>query len=94
MVKKVSHLEITEVVLMHCNIVNENYQQNSRVMYTFVPDKSFGKLLDIIRNYSLENSIFLKNFDSEFSYIEMWFTDQNSKLIDIGDRINITLVIN
>ena len=58
MVKKVSHLEITEVVLMHCNIVNENYQQNSRVMYTFVPDKSFGKLLDIIRNYSLENSIF------------------------------------
>ena len=94
MVKKVSHLEITEVVLMHCNIVNENYQQNSRVMYTFVPDKSFGKLLDIIRNYSLENSIFLKNFDSEFSYIEMWFTDQNSKLIDIGDRINITSVIN
>ena len=94
MVKKVSHLEITEVVLMHCNIVNENYQQNSRVMYTFVPDKSFGKLLDIIRNYSLENSIFLKNFDSEFSYIEMWFTDQNSNLIDIGDRINITLVIN
>ena len=75
MVKKVSHLEITEVVLMHCNIVNENYQQNSRVMYTFIPDKSFGKLLDIIRNYSLENSIFLKNFDSEFSYIEMWFTD-------------------
>ena len=94
MVKKVSHLEITEVVLMHCNIVNENYQQNSRVMYTFVPDKSFGKLLDIIRNYSLKNSIFLKNFDSEFSYIEMWFTDQNSKLIDICDRINITLVIN
>ena len=94
MVKKVSHLEITEVVLMHCNIVNENYQQNSRVMYTFIPDKSFGKLLDIIRNYSLENSIFLKHFDSEFSYIEMWFTDQNSKLIDIGDRINITLVIN
>ena len=49
-----SHLEITEVVLMNCNIVNENYQQNSRVMYTFVPNKSFGQLLDI----SPENSTF------------------------------------
>ena len=44
--ENVPHLEITEVVLIHCNIVNNNYQQNSRVMYTFVPDKSFGQLLD------------------------------------------------
>ena len=41
------HLEITEVVLVHCNIVNNNYQQNLRVLYTFVPNKSFDKLLDI-----------------------------------------------
>ena len=59
-------------------------------MYTFVPNKSFGKLLDI----SLENFIFLKTFDSEFSYIEVWFTDQNSKPPEIEDKINITLVIN
>ena len=58
-------------------------------MYTFVPNKSFGKLLDI----SPENFIFLKTFDSEFSYIEVWFTDQNSKPPEIEDKINITLVI-
>ena len=63
--KNVSHLEITEVVLVHFNIVNSNYQQDSRVLYTFVPNKSFGKLLDI----STKNFIFLKTFDLEFSYI-------------------------
>ena len=41
------HLEITEVVLIHCNTVNNNYQQNSTVLYTFVPNKSFSQLLDI-----------------------------------------------
>ena len=59
-------------------------------MYTFVPNKSFGKLLDI----SHKNFIFLKAFDLEFSYIEVSFTDQNSKPIEIEDKINITLVIN
>ena len=43
--ENVSNLEINEVVLVHCNIVNNNYQQNSRVLYTFVPNKSFGQLL-------------------------------------------------
>ena len=78
------------IVLIHCNIVNNNYQQDSRVLYTFVPNKSFGQLLDI----SPKNFIFLKTFDSEFSYIEVWFTDQNSKPLEIEDKINITLVIN
>ena len=52
-------LEITKVILIHCNVVNNSYQQNSRDLYTFVPNKSFGKLLDI----PLENFIFLKTFD-------------------------------
>ena len=56
--ENVPHLEITEVVLVHCNIVNNNYQQDSRVLYTFVPNKSFGQLLNI----SPKNFIFLKNF--------------------------------
>ena len=60
--------EITEVVLIHCNVVNNSYQQNSRVLYTFVADKSLGQLLDI----SPKNFIFLKAFDSEFSYIDVW----------------------
>ena len=89
-VENLPHLEITEVVLIHCNIVNNDYQQDSRVLYTFVPNKSFGQLLNI----SPKNVIFLKTFNSEFSYIEVWFTDQNSKPLQIEDKINITLVIN
>ena len=75
------YLEITEVVFIHCNILINNYQQNSRVLCTFVPNGSFGQLLDI----SPKNFTFLKTFDSEFSYIEVRFTDQNSKLLEIED---------
>ena len=81
------HLEITEVVLVHCNIVNNNYQQNPRVLYTFVPNKSFGQLLDIL----LKIFIFVKTFYSEFSYIERRFTD--SKRLEIEDKLNIAIVI-
>ena len=88
--ENVPHLEYTEAVLVHCNIANNNYQQNSRVLYTFVPNKLFGQLLDI----SPKSFIFLKTFDSEFSYIEVWLSDQNSKPREIEDKINITLVIN
>ena len=88
--ENISYLESTEVVLIHCNVVNNSYQQNSRVFYTFVLNKSFGQLLDI----SPENFIFLKTFDSQFSYDEVWVTDQNSNPLDIEDKINITLVIN
>ena len=87
--ENVPHLEIAEVVLLHCNIVNIDYQQDSRVLYTFVPNKSFGQLLDISR----KTFIFLKNFYLEFSFIKVWFTDQNSKPLEIEDKININLVI-
>ena len=68
--ENVPHLEITEVVLVHCNIVNNSYQFDSRVLYMFIPNQSFGQLLDI----SPKDFIFLKTFNSEFSYIEVWFT--------------------
>ena len=84
-----SHLEITEVVLVHCNIVNNDYQQNSRVLYIFVPNKPFGSLLEI----SPKNLIYLKTINSEFQIIEVWFTDENSQPLQIDDRINLTLVI-
>ena len=87
--ENVPHLEITEVVLVHCNMVNNDYQQDSRVLYTFVPNKSFGSLLDI----SPSNHIFLKTFNSEYDEIVVWFTDQNSKPLEIEDRINLTMVI-
>ena len=83
------HLEITEVILVHCNIVHNDYQQDSRVSHAFVPNKSFGSLLEI----SPTNFIFLKTFNSEFLYIEVWFTDQNSQPLEIEDRINLSLVI-
>ena len=81
--ENVPHLEIIEVLLVHCNIVNNDYQQDSRVLYTFFTNKSFGQLL-----------FHPKTFNSEFSYTEVWFTDQNSKLLETEDKINITLAIN
>ena len=85
----IPYLEIIEIVLIHGNVVNNSYQQNSRILHTFIPNKSFGQLLDI----SPKNLIFSKNFDWEFSYIEVLFTDQNSNSLEIEDKINITLVI-
>ena len=87
--ENVPHLEISEVVLVHCNIVNNDYQQDSRVLYTFVPNKPFGSLLEI----SPTNHIFLKTFNSEYDEIIVWFTDQNSKALEIEGRINLTMVI-
>ena len=83
------HLQIAEVVLVHCNIVNNDYQHDSRVLYTFVPNKPFGSLLEI----SLTNQIFLKTFNSEYDEINAWFTDQNSQALEIVDRINLTMLI-
>ena len=87
--ENVPHLEIAGVVFVHCNIVNNDYQEDLRLLHTFVPNKSFGQLLDI----SPKNFTFLKTFDSGFSYIEVWFTYQNYKLLEIEDKTNITLVI-
>ena len=87
--ENVPHLEITKIVLVNCNIVNNDYQLDSRVLYTFVSNKSFAQLPDI----SPKKFIFRKNFNCEFLYIEVWFSDQNSKPLQIEHKINITLVI-
>ena len=87
--ENVPHLEITEVVLVQCDIANNEYQQDSRVLYTFVPNKPFGSLLEI----SPTNHIFLKTFNSKYDEIKVWFTDQNSQELEIEDRINLTMVI-
>ena len=70
---------------MHCNAVNNSYKQNSRVLHTFVPNKSFGQLLDI----SPQTFVFLETLDSEFLYIEVWFKDQNSNPVEIEVKISI-----
>ena len=87
--ENVPHLEITEIVLVYCDIFNKDYQQDSRVLYTFVPNKPFGSLLEI----SSTSHIFLKTFNSEYDEIKAWFTNQNSQLLEIEDRINLTMVI-
>ena len=87
--ENVQHLQITEVVLVHCNIVNNDYQQDFRVLDTVVPNKPFDGLLEI----SPTNNIFLKTFNSEYNEIIVWFTDQNSQLLEIEDRMNLTMVI-
>ena len=87
--ENVPHLEIVELVLVHCNLVNNDYQQDSRILYTFVPNKSFGSLLEI----SPTNQVFLKTFNSEFQEVKVWFTDQTSKPLELEDKISITLII-
>ena len=83
------HLEIAELVLVHCNLVNDDYQQDSRILYTFLPNKPFGSLLEI----STPNHIFLKIFNYEFKEIRLWFTDQTSKPLEVEDKINLTMII-
>ena len=85
----VPHLEITELVLVHCNLVNNDYQQNSRILHTFVPNKPFGSLLEFLP----PNHIFLKTFQSEFKEIRVWFTDQTNEPLEVEYKINLTLII-
>ena len=86
------HLKISEVVLVlvYWNIINNDYQQDSRELCTYVHNKLFGQLLHYI-TYKIFIS---KSLNSYFSYIEVWFTDQNSKPLDIKDKINLMLVFN
>ena len=87
--ENVPHLGITEVILVHCDIVNNDYQQDLRVLRTFVPNKPFGSLLEFFPT----NRIFLKTFNSEYEKIKVWFTDRNSRPLETEDGINLTMVI-
>ena len=85
----VPRLESVEVVLVHCNLVNKNYQQASKVLFTFVPNKQFGQLITITPH----SPTMLKTTNAEFSYIEIWFTDQNNRSLETEDNRNLTLII-
>ena len=87
--ENVPHLEVVELVLVHCNLVNNDHQQDSRILFIFVPNKSSGSLLEI----SPTNHVFLKTFNSAFQEVKIWFTDQTSKQSELEDKINITLII-
>ena len=85
----VPRLVTVEVVLVHCNLVNNSYQQASKVLFTFVPNKLFGQLITITPH----SLTMLKTTNARFSFIEIWFTDQNNRPIEIEDNVNITLII-
>ena len=85
----VPKLETIEVVLVHCNLVNNNCQQASKVLFTFVPNKQFCQLTTITRH----SLTMLKTTNAEFSFTEIWFTDQNNRPLEIEDNVNIRRII-
>ena len=88
--ENVPKLGNVEVILVHCNLVNNSYQQHSRVLFTFVPNKQYGQLISI----SPHSLIFLKTMNTEFSEIDIWLTDQNNNALEVEDNVNISLIIN
>ena len=82
-------LESVDLVLAHCNLVNNTYQKASKVFFTFVPDKSYGQLITT----SPHSLIMLKTVYTEFSFIEVWFTDQDNRPLEIEDSVNILVII-
>ena len=78
-----------EVFLVHCNLLNNNYQQTTKVLLVFVSNKQFGQLISIAPH----SLTMLRTTNAEFLFIEVWFTDQNSKLLEIEDNVNLTLII-
>ena len=85
----VPKLESAEVVLMHCNLVNNSYHQASELLFTFVPNEQFCQLITI-SSYLLP---MVKTTNAEFQSIPLWFTDQNNRPLETEDRVNITLMI-
>ena len=77
-------LESVEVDLVHCNLVKNYYQHTSEVLFSFVLSKQFGQLINILP-YSLA---MMKTVNTEFSFVEVWFTDQTSKALEIEDHVN------
>ena len=74
---------------MNCNLVKNDYQQTSKVLFTFVPNKQFGELINISPYFlTMMNSV-----NTEFSSVEVWFTDQASKALEIEDNVNLMLII-
>ena len=81
--------ESVEVVLVHCNIVNNSYQQASKVLFIFVPNEQFSQLITT----SPHLLTMLKTTNAEFKSIQLCFTDQNNRPLEIENSVNITLII-
>ena len=87
--ENVPKLESVEVILVHFNLVKNDYQHTSRVLFAFVPNKQFGQLINI----SPHSLTTMNTVNTEFSSVEVWFIDQVSKALEIEDNVNLTLII-
>ena len=85
----VPKLDSIDLTLVHCNLVNNSYQQESKVLFTFVPNKKYGQLITV----SPETLIMQKTVNTEFSFIEIWFTYQDNRPLEIEDSVNMSLII-
>ena len=85
----VPELENVHSVLLHCNVVHNDYLQNSKLLYCFVPDKGFGQLLSIQAKALIQS----RTTNSIFDHIKIWFTDQNNNSLQIEDSISVALII-
>ena len=88
--KNVPSLEEVDVVLVQCNLVDNQYQQKSEMLYTFTPNKSYAYLL----NVEPSNLVFLKTYNTEFDETIIIFIDENGKPLEIEDKVNLALLIN
>ena len=82
-------LESAEVVLVHCNLVKNDYQDTSKALFSFIPNKQFGQLMSL----SPHSLTMMNIVNSEFSFVGVWFTDQANKALEIEDNVNLTLII-
>ena len=86
--ENVPKLESVEVVLVHCNLVKNDYQHSLKVLFSFVPNKQFGQF-----NILQQALIMMNIVNTKFSYVDVWFTDQTSKALAFEDNVNLTLII-
>ena len=87
--ENVRKLESVKTILVHCNLVKSDYQHTSKVLFTFVPNTEFGQLI----NVPPHSLIMMNTVNTEFSSVEVWFTDQASKALQIEDNVDLTLII-
>ena len=88
-IENVPILKSVEVGLVHCNLVKNEYQYTSKVLFSFVLNNPFGQLI----NTSLYSLAMMSTINTAFSFAEVWFTDRASKALEIEDNVNLTLII-
>ena len=79
-------LQSVEVALVHCNLVKNDYQHTSKLLFTFIPNKQFEQLINI----SPHSLTMMNTINIEFSFVEVWFRVQVSKALEVEDNDNLT----